>query len=283
MKISPVACLALIVGVLVFSSVAVAQNAQRPKNDPSQSIPASRFAVLSKNLGTGGPAPKHDVLGVWAGPLEAEKGEVPAMTPLGQKLFSVRKTEKKDGWANANDPWKTCDPFGAPRSAVNEIRGVSFSEMPNKIVVLHQYNRVWREAWMDGRALPKNVGTKGGPDPTWYGYSVGHWDGDNTLVIDTTGSDDSEWLDPRGYPHSLQGVFEERYTRVDHNHLEMTVTVDDPKIYTKPFVLGTSKFVWVPSQESEEQICVPSEAISYVNLISIPVAGEKEQKNNKQK
>src|SRR3989442_1685593 len=180
MKISPVACLALIVGVLVFSSVAVAQNAQRPKNDPSQSIPASRFAVLSKNLGTGGPAPKH-------------------------------------------------------------------------------------------------VGTKGGPDPTWYGYSVGHWDGDNTLVIETTGSDDSEWLDPRGYPHSLQGVFEERYTRVDHNHLEMTVTVDDPKIYTKPFVLGTSKFVWVPSQESEEQICVPSEAISYVNLISIPVAGEKEQ------
>lgn len=282
MKIRPVALLALIAGVLVFLWVAAAQNAQRPKNDPSQSIPASRYAVLSKDLGTGGPAPKQDVLGVWAGPLEAEKGEVPPMTPLGQKLFSMRKTEKKDGWANANDPWKTCDPFGVPRSAVNEIRGLSFSAMPNKIVVLHQYNRVWREAWMDGRALPKNVGTKGGPDPTWYGYSVGHWDGDNTLVIDTTGSDNSEWLDPRGYPHSVQGVFEERYTRVDHNHLEMTVTVDDPKIYTKPFVLGTSKFVWVPNQESEEQICVPSEAISYVSIISIPVAGEKEQKNNKQ-
>jgi hypothetical protein len=278
MKTRPVAPFALVLGVLTFSSVLMAQDAQRRQNDPSRSIPASRYAVLSKDIGPGGPAPKRDISGVWAGPLEAEKGEVPAMTPLGQKLFSVNKTERKDGWAHANDPWKTCDPFGVPRSAVNEIRGIAFAPLPNKIVVLHQYNRVWREVWMDGRALPKNVGMKGGPDPTWYGYSVGRWDGDNTLVIDTTGSDDSEWLDPRGYPHSLQGVFEERYTRVDHNHLEMTVTVDDPKIYTKPFVLGTSKFVWVPSQESEEQICVPSQAISYVNIISIPVAGDKEQK-----
>jgi hypothetical protein len=278
MKTRPVASFALVLGVLAFSSLVVAQDAQRPTNDPSKSIPVSRYAVLSKELGPGGPAPKRDVSGVWAGSLEAERGEVPAMTPLGQKLFSMNKTERKDGWAKANDPWKTCDPFGVPRSAVNETRGISFAPLPNKIIVLHQYNRVWREVWMDGRALPKNVGAKGGPDPTWYGYSVGHWDGDNTLVIDTTGSDDSEWLDPRGYPHSVQGVFEERYKRVDHNHLEMTVTVDDPKIYAKPFVLGTSKFVWVPSQESEEQICVPSQAISYVNIISIPVAGGEEQK-----
>ena len=278
MRTRPVACLASIVSVLAFSSAVMAQDAQHRQNDPSQSIPVSRYSVFSKQLGTGGPAPKHDVLGVWAGPLEAEKGEVPPMTPFGQKLFSMNKTERKDGWANANDPWKTCDPFGVPRSAVNEIRGIAFSEMPSKIVVLHQYNQVWREVWMDGRALPKDVGLKGGPDPRWYGYSVGHWDGDNTLVIDTTGSDDSEWLDPRGYPHSTQGVFEERYTRVDHNHLEMTATVDDPKIYTKPFVLGRSKFIWVPSQESEEQLCVPSQAISYVNIISIPVAGDKEHK-----
>ncbi len=278
MKTTPVVSFALFLGVLAFSPIVTAQDAQRRQNDPSRSIPASRYAVLSKDLGPGGPAPKRDVSGVWAGPLEADKGEVPAMTPLGQKLFSMNKTERKDGWAHANDPWKTCDPFGVPRSAVNEIRGISFGLLPNKIVVLHQYNRVWREVWMDGRALPKNVGMKGGPDPTWFGFSVGRWDGDNTLVIDTTGSDDSEWLDARGYPHSMQGVFEERYTRVDHNHLEMIVRVDDPKIYMKPFVLGTSKFVWVPSQESEEQICVPSQAISYLKIISIPVAGDKEQK-----
>jgi hypothetical protein len=227
-----------------------------------------------KDTGPGGPAPKHQVTGVWTGPLESMKGEVPSMTPLGQKLFGMHKTEAKDGWADSNDPWKGCDPLGFPRSAVNEIRGISFAEMPNKIVVMHQYNRLWREVWMDGRELPKNVDMKGGPDSTWYGYSVGHWEGDYTLVIDTTGSDDSSWLDPRGYPHSVAGHYQERYTRVDHNHLEMTVTVDDPKIYTKPFVLGTSKFVWVPDQTSEEQICVPSQAAAYVDIISKPAAGK---------
>ena len=230
-----------------------------------------------KNGGTGGPAPKRSVTGVWTGALEAIRPEVPPMTPLGQKLFSASKTEANTGsWADVNDPWKTCDPFGMPRSAVNEIRGISFAEMPDKIIVLHQYNRVWRDVWMDGRQLPKNVDQRGGPDSTWYGYSVGHWDGDYTLVIDTTGSDDSEWLDPRGYPHGAQGVFEERYTRVDHNHLEMTVTVNDPAIYTKPFVLGTSKFVWVPNQQSEEQICVPSQSIAYVNIISVPAVRKAE-------
>ena len=227
-----------------------------------------------KDAGTGGPAPKHDMTGVWTGLLEAQAGAVPAMTPLGEKRFSMNKTERKAGWADSNDPWKTCDPFGFPRSAVNEITGIAFAQMPDKIIVLHQYNRIWREVWMDGRELPKNVGTKGGPDSTWYGYSVGHWEGDYTLVIDTTGSDDSSWLDPRGYPHSVDGHYLERYTRVDHNHLEMTVTVDDPKLYTKPFVLGTSKFVWVPDQKSQEQICVPSEAINYVNVISKPAAGK---------
>ncbi|PYU21321.1 MAG: hypothetical protein DMG30_18045 [Acidobacteria bacterium] len=227
-----------------------------------------------KDAGTGGPAPKHDVTGVWTGLLEAQAGSVPPMTPLGEKRFSMNKTERKAGWADSNDPWKTCDPFGFPRSAVNEITGMAFAEMPDKIIVLHQYNKIWREVWMDGRELPKNVDMKGGPDSTWYGYSVGHWEGDYTLVIDTTGSDDSSWLDPRGYPHSVDGHYQERYTRVDHNHLEMTVTVDDPKIYTKPFVLGMSKFVWVPDQKSQEQICVPSEAINYVNVISKPATGK---------
>jgi len=183
-----------------------------------------------KDAGTGGPAPKHDMTGVWTGLLEAQAGAVPAMTPLGEKRFSMNKTERKAGWADSNDPWKTCDPFGFPRSAVNEITGIAFAEMPNKIIVLHQYNKIWREVWMDGRELPKNVDMKGGPDSTWYGYSVGHWEGDYTLVIDTTGSDDSSWLDPRGYPHSVDGHYLERYTRVDHNHLEMTVTVDDPQL-----------------------------------------------------
>src|SRR5216684_1016149 len=89
----------------------------------------------SKDAGTGGPAPKHDVTGVWTGPLGALKGEVPPMTPLGEKRFSMNKTERKAGWADSNDPSKTCDPFGFPRSAVEEIAGIAFAQMPDKIIV----------------------------------------------------------------------------------------------------------------------------------------------------
>jgi len=196
------------------------------------------------------------------------------MTALGQKLFSLNKPERAVGTAHSNDPLNTCDPLGFPRDLVFETRGLAFATMPGKIVLLHQYQKIWRDVWMDGRELPKNIDTKGGPDSRWYGYSVGHWEGDNTLVIDTIGSDDSSWLDPRGYPHSVEAHVQERYTRVDHNHLQMTVTIDDPKIYTKPFVLATSNFRWVPTQETDEQMCVASEAITYVNTISVPAVGE---------
>jgi hypothetical protein len=102
---------------------------------------------------------------------------------------------------------------------------------------------------------------------------VGHWDGDNTLVIDTSGSDDQSWLDTAGHPHSVDMRVEERYTRVDHNHLQMIVTIDDPKIYTKPFVLSKATYRWIPDQVTEEQICVPSEGIAYTNIISDPAFG----------
>ena len=256
---SIVAVFAMLAGL----SIAMAQNGAGARN--------TLYNKLDND--PGGPAPKQDLTGYWTGPLEPTRGDVPPMTPLGQQRFNTNKTESKVGWAESNDPWKTCDPFGFPRSAVNESRGLSFAQMPGKIVVLHQYNKVWRDVWMDGRQLPQNIDAKGGPESRWYGYSVGHWDGDNTLVIDTTGSDDRSWLDPRGYPHSADAHVEERYTRVDHNHMEMTVTIDDPKMYTKSFVLATAKFRWVPSQENDEQICVPSEGIAYVNTISIPAQG----------
>jgi hypothetical protein len=94
-----------------------------------------------------------------------------------------------------------------------------------------------------------------------------------TFVIDPVGSDDRSWLNTAGHSHSVDAHVEERYTRVDHNHMEMTVTVDDPKMYTKSFVLGTANFKWIPNQELDEQLCVPSEAITYTNVITKPAFG----------
>jgi hypothetical protein len=89
-------------------------------------------------------------------------------------------------------------------------------------------------------------------------------------VIDTVGLHDQTWLDKAGHPHSVDAKVQERYDRIDHNHIMMTVTVDDPKVYTKPFVLSKNAYRWVPDQEAEEQMCVPSEMIKYMSIISMP-------------
>lgn len=230
--------------------------------------PQTLYQKLEAANTTGGPAPKHDLNGSWTGPLTPTYGEVPPLTPAGQARFKMNFPDPFS--ANSNDPWATCDPFGFPRSALNEIRGIAFGEMPGRIIILSQYGKIWRTVWVDGRELPKNVGAKGGPDATWYGYSVGHWDGDYTLVVNTNGMDDKTWVDRRGYPHSLDMRVEERYTRVNHDTLAVTITIDDPKTYTKPFVVATNEYKWIPNQEDEEQLCVPSEAIEYRKLVVVP-------------
>jgi len=223
--------------------------------------------------GPGGPAPKRDLTGTWLGPISAKKADDPQLTAAGQKLFSLNKSEAKFHVADTNDPFvRTCDPMGFPRNVVFETRGLSFANMPDRIIMLSQYQKVWREIWTDGRALPTNVGAaeKGAPDPRYYGYSVGHWENDNTFVIDSTGLDDRTWLNGDGYPHSVNAKVQERYTRVDHNDITLSVTVDDPANYSKPFVLGTSNFKWSPSQQLEEQLCIPSEMLQYLSVIGDP-------------
>lgn len=255
-----------LVAVLTFSSLAMAQaggagtkeslyKGNRLKPDPTP----------------GGPAPVHDVSGSWAGNLTPERLEIPPLTPLGQKLFSLHKPETEVGTGHSNDPMNTCDPLGVPRNLVFETRGLAFATMPDRIAVLHQYQRIWRYVWMDGKhELPKSFDTKDGVPSRWYGYSVGHWDGDTTLVIDTVGVNDESWLDKAGHPHSVNAHITERYTRVDHNHMQMVASVDDPAVYTKPFVLAKNEYRWIPDQEAEEQICVPSEMIRYMETIGKP-------------
>jgi len=264
---------------LSISSLAMAQTPQSKQAAVDTEDAKWVYNGLIRVNGTGGPAPKHDLTGTWAGPRSGAgvpdftRGDVPSLTPEGQKLFAERKSLQKFSPAGTNDPTvRTCDPFGFPRAAIDEIRGVSFATMNDRIVVLYQFQQVWREIWTNGQELPKNVGAsvKGAPDPRYYGYSAGHWEGDNVLVVDTTGLDDRTWLTGAGYPHSIDAHIQERYTRVDHNDLQVTLTVDDPKIYTKPFSLGTVYFKWVPNQIFDEKICIPSEVIEYLKAVGDP-------------
>ncbi|MBI4886276.1 MAG: hypothetical protein HY824_04235 [Acidobacteria bacterium] len=233
-----------------------------------------------------GPAPKRDLSGAWVGPQNNKPDPVPPMTPAGEAQFKLRKaygpaTGQRASQASAtgeppssNDPFITCDPLGFPRDllahAISSRGGMLFGAAPNRLLIAYEQQRVWREVWMDGRALPKAVDVRGAPESRYYGYSVGHWENDNTLVVDTTGVDERPWLDEAGHPRSSSARIQERYTRPDQYNLQLTVTVDDPKFYTKPWTWMRANFYWMKAQEFVETLCIPSEAIEYRDTLARP-------------
>ena len=256
---------------LLTSSYALAQQ-DSPK--PNYGGPEDLYQKLG-DTGTGGAAPKRDLTGFWAGRVAQKLNEVPPMTPWGQEQFRLHKSNEKYPVADSNDPIKGCDPLGFPRSMLFMTRGIAFAQIPGKMIQFSEYNRVWREIWTDGRELPKNAGSDApaAPDSRWYGYSVGRWEDDYTFVANTVGTDERTWLDNSGHPHSAQLHVEERYRRVSHNSLEVTITIDDPKTYTKPFVITNATFTWIPQQDfPEEELCAPSEQAEYLKLVGEPAA-----------
>jgi hypothetical protein len=269
--------------VLVLIPVVRAQMAQSQPKPGNEAHSPWKFYPTDRAVGDGGPAPKRDLTGTWAGPgsgsgiINPRAMEQPSLTPLGQQLMSQNKPLGKYSPAGTNDPHvRYCDPFGVPQNMIDEIRGMSFATMPNRIVMLLQFQDIWREIWLDGRALPTGVGgsQKGALDPRYNGYSVGHWEDDNTLVVDTTGLDERTWVTNAGYPHTLDAHVQERFTRKDHNDMTLTITVDDPKIYTKPFSLPAQNFRWIPNQELDEWLCLPSDVMEYLKTMGDPAGSD---------
>jgi len=128
-------------------------------------------------------------------------------------------------------------------------------QMPGIILIEYEANYGLRHIYMDGRKLPP----QGEPQPFWYGYSVGHWEGD-TLVVETNnlrGAEDGPsdgWLDVNGSPYSREAKFTERFSRPTYGHLQIDVTVDDPKSYTKPWTVRVDQRI-APDMEMIEFIC----------------------------
>jgi hypothetical protein len=151
---------------------------------------------------------------------------------------------------------------------------MEFVETPDRVFQFFQYQRVYREIWTDGRPLPVGVGGENpqSPDARWYGYSAGHWSGDGDFVVETVGATET-WGDEEGHPHGLGARIEERYRLLDPNTLELIVHIDDPEMYEKPFV--ASKQIFKRGKELSEQLCVPSTAQQYLEVIAKPAASAK--------
>jgi hypothetical protein len=129
-------------------------------------------------------------------------------------------------------------------------------QTPGLIVVMYQGNTNTRTIFTDGRKLPVD------PNPTWLGYSVGHWEGD-TLVVDTAGFNDRGWLDIEGHPHTEALHITERYHRRDFGHMDLEIAIDDPKTFTKPFSLKMAKLL-EPDTDLIESVCENDRSVPHM-------------------
>jgi len=119
------------------------------------------------------------------------------------------------------------------------------------VMMLEVDSGATRQIYTDGRKLPAD------PDPLWYGYSVGHWEGD-TLVVETAGFNDKSWLDSMGHPHSDALRVLERDRRRDFGHMDVEITIDDPKMYTRPFTFKVTQ-LFQPDTDILEYLCAENE------------------------
>jgi hypothetical protein len=274
-------CASIIVAVasaLFLSSLPAAQdNAPR---SPWKYYPEDARA----NKGDGGPAPRRDLTGTWAGESSGAGVErlvppesPPPLTALGKQLFDRNRAEGGSGGitiAESNDPHvRYCDPFGFPRNMNDQIRSMTITALPNRTFVLVKFMNIWREIWTDGRALPTNFGRgSDAHDPTYNGYSIGRWEDDYTFVVETTGMAPETWATESGYPHSVDARVTERFQRKSKNDLTLTMTMDDSKLYTRRVSLGTVHFRWIPSQTFFDFSCVPSTVQRYLKEMADPAA-----------
>jgi hypothetical protein len=125
-------------------------------------------------------------------------------------------------------------------------------QSPDVIVIVYEANSGLRQIFTDGRPLPDNDA-----EPWWYGYSTGKWDGD-TLVVQTVGFRDDVWLDVNGSPLTSRGKVTERFRRPNYGNLEIEITVDDPKAYTRPWTVKIAQRI-MPDTELIEFICQENE------------------------
>ena len=282
----------------LISSAALSQTAPRP--------------AASKTEGTAAFDP-HDISGVWyrVSPIQTFSNVYNVQPDLPPNLAGARGRgtvfqeapftaagkaaleKNKPGYgprvvppAFGNDPMGTCDPLGIPRNLNAEV-GSSHTtwqivQTADRMFQFFQWHHDYRVVWNDGRSLPKSDDL----DPTPNGYSVGHWDG-NTFVVDSIGFDARTWLDKFGYAHTEQMKLQERYRRLDHDTLELTMTLTDPEYYSRPWVsdtkifkLNASPIKEFPAGEAfiknwDQQVyCRPSEEYKFNEKVRDPGAGK---------
>jgi hypothetical protein len=233
------------------------------------------------------PAPKAadghpDLSGIWGvglvpgGPAFAA-GNALATAPPGPRPFQNLQSLFPDGlplqpWAaelrkqrfaghSKDHPDAYCLPIH-PVQLHSHPQPRKIIQTPGLVLIVYEANDGLRQIFTDGRPLPNND-----PEPWWYGYSIGKWDGD-TLVVQTTGFKDMGWIDEDGTPISSAARLTERFRRLNYGTLEIQITVDDPKTFTRPFTYTLNQRL-MPDTELIEFVCLENNT-STQHLVTEP-------------
>lgn len=221
------------------------------KAPPSQAQGSKRSAIPDLSGNWVGSPPTFSI----SDPSGTKTGTPQDDTPYRPETLAKLKSERPEAGPNktfdTDDPRIVyCDPIGIPRIYVvpNLFK---FVQTPDTVYQIFEYNTL-------GRQIPLNRQHPKDPDPTWWGDAVGRYEGD-TFVIDSVGFNDKTWLDHVGRPHSDELHLIERFRRIDHNTLQLDLTIDDPKAYTrtwygrKMFKLSDRQFVEHSCSMSENE------------------------------
>jgi hypothetical protein len=226
-------------------------------NYPTAGIPRGRDG--KPNLSA--PAPraadgKPDLSGVWMADGQTYffdlaaglKPEDVVMLPWAKELQQKRIDNE-----HGDDPLSRCLPHGVPRINTNGLFPFKIIQTPGLVVILYEQLSLFRQIFLDGRKLAKDV------NPTWLGYSTGRWDGD-TLVIETTGLNGKAWLDTQKSRPATDALHvTERFRRANFGTLEVVATIDDSKTYSKPWTTTTQKMFLQLDTDILEFICNENE------------------------
>jgi len=228
-------------------------------NHPTPGIP--RLADGKPNLSA--PAPrgrdgKPDLSGLWQpndiliGDIakNLKPGQVPYQ-PWAEKLYNERRASE-----SRDDPTANCIVGGVPRSDLVPYPFKVLHE-PGLMVILYEAVHSYRQIFADGRSFPKDM------NPSWFGYSIARWEGD-AYVVETRGFNNLGWLDNFGKPATDALHVTETFRRKDFGHMDIEITIDDSKAYTRPWTV-TLPLILKPDTELLEYIC--NENNKYFDII----------------
>jgi hypothetical protein len=206
-----------------------------PDGKPNLTAPAPRTADG-----------KPDLSGIWAinGLGHSTNITNVEMLPWARKIYETRSATY-----GHEDPASNCLPEG-PRAGLSGLEPFRIVQTPYVSFFLYE-SSPQRQIFTDGRKLPTD------PTPSWMGYSVGRWEGD-TFVVETTGYNERTWLDFGGHPHSEALHVTERFQRTDFGHMQLSMTFEDPKAYTKPWTINLAVNL-VPDTDLLEYVCLENE------------------------